>query len=94
MHRIAVVFALLGALLPSIPGRLLAQSAPPPGATEMTERIRATVVREFGPRFAVVAKFQPMLGDFDGDGKEDLAVVVTGSPAADQGGRLQADRSL
>ena len=26
-----------------------------------------------------------MFGDFDGDGKEDLAVVVTGSPALDQG---------
>jgi hypothetical protein len=83
MHRIAVVFAFLGALLPAVPGRLLAQAAPP-AAAEMAERVRVTVEREFGPRFKLVAKFQPMFGDFDGDGKEDLAVVVTGSPAADQ----------
>ena len=85
MHRIVVVFAFLGALLAVVPGRLLAQSAAPPAAAEMTERVRLTVEREFGARFTVVAKFQPMLGDFDGDGKEDLAVVVTGSPALDQG---------
>jgi len=79
-----MVFAFLGALLPAVPGRLLAQAAPPAPA-EMAERVRLTVEREFGPRFKLVAKFQPMFGDFDGDGKEDLAVVVTGSPAADQG---------
>ena len=83
MHRIAVVFAFLGALLPVVPGRLLAQAAPPAPA-EIAERVRLTVEREFGPRFKLVAKFQPMFGDFDGDGKEDLAVVVTGSPADDQ----------
>jgi hypothetical protein len=83
MHRIFVVFAFLGALLSVAPAGLLGQSATPPAA-EMAERIRLTVEREFGPRFSVVAKFQPMFGDFDGDGKEDLAVVVTGSPALDQ----------
>ena len=77
-------FAFLGALLAAVPGRLLAQTAPPPAAAEIAERVRLTVEREFGPRFKLVAKFQPMLGDFDGDGKEDLAVVVTGSPALDQ----------
>jgi hypothetical protein len=84
MHRIAMVFAFLGALLATAPGRLLAQSAKPPVAAEIAERVRLTVEREFGHRFKIVAKFQPMFGDFDGDGKEDLAVVVTGSPAIDQ----------
>ena len=84
MHRIAIVFAFLGALLAAVPGRLLAQSAAPPTAAEIAERVRLTVEREFGPRFKLVAKFQPMFGDFDGDGKEDLAVVVTGNPALDQ----------
>jgi len=84
MHRIAVVFAFLGALLSTAPGRLLAQSPAPPASAEIAERVRMTVEREFGSRFKVVAKFQPMFGDFDGDGKEDLAVVVTGSPALEQ----------
>ena len=86
MHRIVVFFAFLGALLSTAPGRLLAQSAAPPAAAEVAERVRLTVEREFGSRFKVVAKFPPMFGDFDGDGKEDLAVIVTGSPARDQAG--------
>jgi len=84
MHRIAVVFAFLGALLPATAGRLLAQNAVQPPATELAERVRLTVEREFGAHFKIAAKFPPMFGDFDGDGKEDLAVVVTGSPALDQ----------
>jgi hypothetical protein len=86
MHRIVALFALLGAQLWMFPARLTAQSAPPPAAAELAERVRTTVAREFGPHFNIVAKFQPMFGDFDGDGAEDLAVVVTGSPAVDQGG--------
>lgn len=84
MHRIAIVFAFLGVLLAAAAGPLFAQTAPPPAAAEIAERVRLTVEREFGPRFKLVAKFQPMFGDFDGDGKEDLAVVVTGNPALDQ----------
>ena len=78
-----MVFAFLGALLSTAPGRLLAQTPAPPAAAEIAERVRLTVEREF-VGFKVVAKFQPMFGDFDGDRKEDLAVVVTGSPARDQ----------
>ena len=84
MHRIAMLLAFFGALLAAAAGPLQAQTAPPPAAAEIAERVRLTVEREFGPRFKLAAKFQPMFGDFDGDGKEDLAVVVTGNPALDQ----------
>ena len=58
---------------------------PPAGETEAQrmELVRATVAREFGTRLTLVPKFQPMFGDFDGDGAEDLAVVVSGNPALD-----------
>ena len=85
MYRIAVVFVFLGVLLMAAPRHLLAQAAaPPPANAEIAERVRLAVEREFGPRLKPVAKFPPMFGDFDGDGKEDLAVVVTGNPLLDQ----------
>jgi hypothetical protein len=85
MHRIAFVLVFLGVLLVAAPRHLLGQAAtPPPATAELAERVRLAVEREFGPRLKLVAKFPPMFGDFDGDGKEDLAVVVTGNPMLDQ----------
>ncbi|MGA2990504.1 MAG: hypothetical protein ABSD88_08505 [Candidatus Korobacteraceae bacterium] len=59
-----------------------------PAATESEaqrmELVRATIAREFGTHLKLAPAFPPMFGDFDGDGVEDLAVVVTGNPAQDQ----------
>lgn len=63
-----------------------AVAKPATGETEAQrmELVRATVARELGSHLKLAPKFQPMFGDFDGDGVEDLAVVVTGNPALDQ----------
>jgi len=36
----------------------------------------ALVQKQFGPDFSADPKFPPMYADFDGDGKEDLAIVA------------------
>lgn len=65
--------------------------AAPPAANESEaqrmELVRATLAREFGSHLKLVPAFPPMFGDFDGDGVEDLAVVVTGNPSIDQAAR-------
>jgi hypothetical protein len=99
MHRMRIAFFAAIFWLPlGLAGTALAAGQKPSPPTEakpasqaageseaqLRELVRATVAREFGPHFTVSAKFPPMFGDFDGDGVEDLAVVVTGNPALDQ----------
>ena len=38
-------------------------------------KLDALVHKQFGPDFRSDAKFQPMYADFDGDGKEDVAII-------------------
>ena len=86
MHpaRIFISAVLLALVFCVAPGVASAQSAPQPTpvakGNEPAEIVRSAVAREFGPHFTLSPKFQPMFGDFDGDGTEDLAVVVTGEP--------------
>lgn len=61
---------------PAAPG-----ASPAPAASPNLELVRTVLAREFGPNLTISPKFAPMFGDFDGDGVEDLAVVVTGNPA-------------
>ena len=43
------------------------------------------VTREFGKTFTIVAGFAPVVGDFDGDGAQDVAVVVASkTPLVDE----------
>jgi len=96
MHRGIASFILLAALvwlalgLPADAGPPKSSppanlAGPPAGETEAQrmELVRATVAREFGSHLTLVPKFPPMFGDFDGDGAEDLAVVVSGNPVPD-----------
>jgi hypothetical protein len=41
-----------------------------------SNHMRSVVTVQFGDQFAIDPKFPPMVGDFDGDGKEDLVVVA------------------
>ena len=84
MYRIAAVLTVFAALFCLPANFAMAQSAPPSNA-EQAEAVRAALAREFGTHLTPVARFAPMFGDFDGDGAEDLAVVVTGKPAIEQG---------
>ena len=57
-----------------------ATNATPAGPSAATRaEIAAVIGREFGPKFKILEQFDPLLMDLDGDGKEDLVVVVTGS---------------
>ena len=96
MHRGNAAFVLL-AVLVWLALALPANAGPPKQAPEANaagrpagetdaqrmELVRAAVAREFGSNFTLVPKFPPMFGDFDGDGAEDLAVVVSGNPVLD-----------
>ena len=43
------------------------------------------MTREFGKTFTIVPGFAPVVGDFDGDGTQDLAVVVASkTPLVDE----------
>lgn len=60
--------------------------AAPQASPVQPDLVRDTILRNFGSHFTAVAKFQPMVGDFDGDGAEDLAVVATSdNPVLDEG---------
>ena len=65
-----------------------AQQAPPPASsTAAAQAINAEelVTREFGKTFTIVGGFAPVVGDFDGDGTQDLAVVVASkTPLVDE----------
>jgi hypothetical protein len=99
MLRVVVGFILFTALAwTALSGA--AHAAPPKGVgpeaaqatrpanetdSQRMELVRQTLARDFGSHLTLAPNFQPMFGDFDGDGVEDLAMVVTGNPAVDQG---------
>ena len=79
MKRIAVSFAVLSFCV-----TLFAQPASEaPTANDM----QAIISAQFGSEFVLLQKFPVLTGDFNGDGIEDVAVVVTSRDA------LQTDTS-
>jgi hypothetical protein len=79
LEILGLLILLVGAVF--LAKQLSAQTAPTskaPAKTEIAPEVQALVAKEFGERFKIVADFPPMYGDFDGDGKPDLAVVATG----------------
>ena len=54
------------------------QAPAQPEAAQVGAEVRALVAKEFGESYVVANDIAPIYGDFDGDGKQDLAVVATG----------------
>jgi hypothetical protein len=79
------IVLLLSALCLTVP--MLGQQPVSPGANpnakaeaaahEPPSEMQQLVTKEFGPDFKVLKKFEPVLGDMDGDGKEDIALVAS-----------------
>jgi hypothetical protein len=72
-------------------GNMAAQQASAVAPKIPIERLQAVVDRNFSPAYRVAQKFSPqsIIGDFDGDGVEDIAVVVQ-NPSLPKGAELSA----
>jgi len=79
MKRIAVSIAVLSFCV-----TLLASPAP---EASSTNEVQAIISAQFGPQFVLSQSFPVLTGDFNGDGVEDAAFVVTAR------GGLQTDSS-
>ena len=77
MKRIAVSIAVLSFCV-----TLLASPAP---EASSTNEVQAIISAQFGPQFVIAQSFPILTGDFNGDGIEDAAFVVTSR------GALQTD---
>ena len=69
MKRIALSFAVLSVCVP-----LLAYS---PSEAPSANDMQAIITAQFGPEFVLAQSFPVLTGDFNGDGVEDVALVVT-----------------
>jgi hypothetical protein len=60
--------------------QLSAQTAPAKVPEQAAQKpdVTALVAKEFGEGFKPATDIAPIFGDFDGDGKQDMAVVATG----------------
>jgi hypothetical protein len=79
MKRTAVAIAVLSFCV-----TLLASPAP---EASSTQEVQAIISAQFGPEFVLMQSFPILTGDFNGDGIEDVAFVVTAR------GALQTDSS-
>jgi len=79
MKRTAVSIAVLSFCV-----TLLAHPAPEAASTD---DVQALISTQFGPQFVLAKSFPVLTGDFNGDGIEDVAFVVTSH------GALQTDSS-
>lgn len=79
MKKIAVTVGLMSFCL-AIIGQTTPQAIP-------TNEVQAIVSAQFGQQFVLAPSFPILTGDFNGDGVEDIAVVVTSRDA------LQTDSS-
>ena len=79
MKRIAVFIAVLSFCV-----TLLASPVP---EAPSTDDLQAIISAQFGPQFVLAQSFPVLTGDFNGDGVEDVAFVVTSRVA------LQTDSS-
>ncbi|PYX99235.1 MAG: hypothetical protein DMG64_17695 [Acidobacteria bacterium] len=79
MKKTAVCIAVL-----SFCANLIAQGAP---EASTKNEVQAIISAQFGPQFVLAHAFPILTGDFNGDGVEDIAVVVTSHDA------LQTDSS-
>jgi hypothetical protein len=79
MKRIALSVAVLSFCV-----TLLAQPAP---EASSTNELQAIIAAQFGPEFVLAQSFPVLTGDFNGDGVEDVALVVTSH------GAIQTDSS-
>lgn len=79
------IVLLLGAMCASVP--VLAQQPVSPNANpnakpeakanaEPPSPLQQLVTKQFGPDFKLDARFQPIVGDMDGDGTEDIALIA------------------
>ena len=79
--RIVLLLAALCLSLPSVAQELTtreaqaAKDATNPRTGKPQNPLGALVEKQFGPDFRMDAHFEPMYADFDGDGKEDIALV-------------------
>jgi len=81
-----IVLLLVGLWL-SVSG--VAQQTVSPNAKEIAPNrpLQPWVEKQFGPDFKIDTRFEPMRGDFDGDGAEDLVIVATSKhPMGGSGG--------
>jgi len=80
--RILGCISLIAFAVPAASRAYAQQPAQPPA----TEEIATVVSRDFGPQFKIAKEFAPMFADFNRDGQEDLAIVVTGdNPLMNEG---------
>jgi hypothetical protein len=78
LRIVGLLIILCGAIF--LAKQLTAQVAPkaPAEAAPQSPDVPALITKEFGEDFKLATDVAPMFGDFDGDGKQDLAVVATG----------------
>jgi len=56
---------------------VLKKASPEPNCDEQCRKWTDVITKQFGPDFKLVRGFEPLMGDFDGDGQEDLVLVAT-----------------
>jgi hypothetical protein len=78
LEILGLIILLVGAVF--LAKQLSAQTAPAKASEQAAQKpdVPAIVAKEFGESYKLATNFAPIFADFDGDGKQDLAVVATG----------------
>jgi hypothetical protein len=78
LEILGLIILLAGAVF--LAKELSAQTAPAkvPEQSSQKPDVAALVAKEFGEGYKMATDIAPIFGDFDGDGKQDVAVVATG----------------
>jgi hypothetical protein len=78
LEILGLLILLVGAVF--LAKELSAQTAPAKVPEQVVQKpdVAALVAKEFGESYKVATDIAPIFADFDGDGKQDMAVVATG----------------
>jgi hypothetical protein len=78
LEILGLIILLAGAVF--LAKELSAQTAPAKAVEQSSQKpdVAALVAKEFGEGYKMATDIAPIFGDFDGDGKQDVAVVATG----------------
>ena len=72
--RIVLLLAVFCLPLSAVAQKPVSQNAKPASPPSPLQQL---VAKQFGPDFTVDARFEPLNGDMDGDGTEDVAIIAT-----------------